>query len=235
MNVYHTPQYQAYRRECAFVFSEEYRAARPEKRQKFPDGWSVRTNYYTGQGKHPMRAARHQLLDSGGQTTYTWDNLNDDGEFFHLIAHSNGRRYLIFREDLYGYSVLELETGQTLHYMPERSWPLDGRMGEETFIWTDVRYDLGTDLLAVFGCYWASTNDTVFLDFSHPMEEKRWDQWLEMHDVVDPGYDYYDDIDLERFGRNGFFYFKTSSAQDGSQGEFAFPADQLLKLVREKK
>ena len=31
MNVYHTPQYQAYRQECAFVFSEEHRSSLPGK------------------------------------------------------------------------------------------------------------------------------------------------------------------------------------------------------------
>ena len=37
-------------------------------------------------------------------------------------------------EDLYGYSVLEVETGRTMHYIPEKSWPLDGRQGEETSV-----------------------------------------------------------------------------------------------------
>ena len=119
MNVYHTPQYQAYRQECAFVFSEEHRSSLPGKTELLSEGYSVRTDYYTGQGRYQLHAARHRLLDSGGQVVYTWDNINDDGEFYQLIPHANGNHYLIFREDLYGYSVLEVETGETLHYIPE--------------------------------------------------------------------------------------------------------------------
>ena len=90
MNVYHTPQYQAYRQECAFVFSEEHRSSLPGKTELLSEGYSVRTDYYTGQGRYQLHAARHRLLDSGGQVVYTWDNFNDDGEFYRLFPHANG-------------------------------------------------------------------------------------------------------------------------------------------------
>lgn len=235
MNVYHTPQYQAYRQECAFVFSEEHRSSLPGKTELLSEGYSVRTDYYTGQGRYQLHAARHRLLDSGGQVVYTWDNLDFDGEFCKLISHANGRRYLVFREDLYGYSVLEVETGRTMHYIPEKSWPLDGRQGKETFIWTNVAYDAATSLLAVWGCYWACPNGTLLLDFSDPLEEQDWKRWLDVQDVVDPDLDIYDDIDLERFGEDGLIYFRTSSAEDGARGELTLPTEQVLDLVRAKK
>lgn len=234
MNVYHTPQYQAYRRKCAVVFSEEYRSTLPGKTEELPGGYSVCSDYYMGHLQYQIRAARHQLLDNRGQVVYTWDNLDFDGEFCTLIVHANGKRYLIFREDLYGYSVLEVETGRTLHYIPEKSWPLKEKMGEETFIWTGAAYDPGTSLLAVSGCYWASTNDTLFLDFSRPMEEQDCAWWLEMHEVVDPEYDLWDDIDLERFGEDGLLYFRAFSAVDGSRADFTFPEEHILELVKRK-
>ena len=160
MNVYHTPQYQNFRQEHAFLFSEDCLCQRPGKENELPQGWTVRTSRYQGGA---CRAARHQLLDSGGQVVYTWDNLDYDGEFCKLIVHANGMHYLIFREDLYGYSVLEVETGRTLHYIPERSWLLDDRMGQETFIWTNAAYDSATNLLAVWGCFWACPSSMVFL------------------------------------------------------------------------
>ncbi len=235
MNVYHTPQYQAYRQECAFVFSEEHRSSLPGKTELLSEGYSVRTDYYTGQGRYQLHAARHQLLDSGGQVVYTWDNFNDDGEFYRLFPHANGNHYLVFREDLYGYSVLEVETGRTMHYIPEKSWPLDGRQGKETFIWTNVAYDAATSLLAVWGCYWACPNGTLLLDFSDPLEEQDWKRWLDVQDVVDPDLDIYDDIDLERFGEDGLIYFRTSGAEDGARGELTLPTEQVLDLVRAKK
>ena len=235
MNVYHTPQYQAYRQECAFVFSEEHRSSLPGKTELLSEGYSVRTDYYTGQGRYQLHAARHRLLDIGDRVVYTWDNINDDGEFYRLIPHANGNHYLVFREDLYGYSVLEVETGRTMHYIPEKSWPLDGRQGKETFIWTNVAYDAATSLLAVWGCYWACPNGTLLLDFSDPLEEQDWKRWLDVQDVVDPDLDIYDDIDLERFGEDGLIYFRTSSAEDGARGELTLPTEQVLDLVRAKK
>ncbi len=233
MNVYHTPQYQDYRRRCAFVFSEGYCSTLPGKREALSGGYSVRTDYYMGHLQYQIRAARHRLLDSGGQVVYTWDNLDCDGEFYRLFPHANGKHYLVFREDLYGYSVLEIETGETLRYIPEKSWPLDGRQGEETFLWTGAVYDPGTNLLAVSGCYWASTNDTLFLDFSRPLEEQGCERWLEMHKVVDPEYDLYDDIDLERFGEDGQLWFRAFSAVDGKRADFVLPAERILRMARE--
>ena len=79
MNVYHTPQYQQFRRENSFVFSEEYRSTLPGKMETLAEGYSVCTDYYMGHLQYQIRAARHRLLDSGGQVVYTWDNLDYDG------------------------------------------------------------------------------------------------------------------------------------------------------------
>ena len=83
--------------------------------------------------------------------------------------------------------------------------------------------------------YWACPNGTLLLDFSDPLEEQDWKQWLDVQDVVDPDLDIYDDIDLERFGKDGLIYFRTSSAEDGARGELTLPTEQVLELVRAKK
>ena len=236
MNVYHTPQYQAHRQACAFVFSEEYRSTLPRKEEALPGGYSVRTDYYTGHLQHQLRAARHQLLDSGGQVVYTWDSLDFDGEFCALVGHANGKHYLIFREDLYGYSVLEVETGETMHYIPEKSWPLDGRMGEETFIWTNAAYDPETDLLAVWGCFWACPSSMVFLDFSAPLKEQGCGRWVEMHEIMDPDYELFDDIRLVNWNVHGWTCFECTSATEntGWTEELVF-REKILDAVRKKK
>lgn len=236
MNVYHTPPYQQFRRENSFVFSEECRSGLPGTTEPLLEGYSVRTDYYVGHLQHQIRAARHSLLDSGGQVVYTWDNLDDDGEFYRLIPHANGRHYLIFREDLYGYSVLELETGETAHYVPEQSWPLDGGQAQETFIWTGAAYDPKSNLLAVWGCYWACPNSMVFLDFSDPLMEQDCGCWVEMHEVVDPDYDLYDDIEMENWNVRGWTRFRCASAT-GNSGwqELLVPQEKIVDAVREKK
>lgn len=233
MNVYHTPQYQNFRREQAFLFSEDCLCQRPGKEPELPQGWTVRTSRYQGGLYH---AARHQLLDSGGQVVYTWDNINDDGEFYRLFPHANGNHYMVFREDLYGYSVLEVETGRTMHYIPEKSWPLDGRQGEETFIWTNVAYDAATNLLAVWGCYWACPNSMVFLDFSDPLSEQDCGCWVEMHEIMDPDYDLFDDIDMINWNVRGWMCFQcTSATEDTGRTEELVPQEKILDAVRRKK
>lgn len=236
MNVYHTPQYQAYRQRCAFVFAEPYRSALPGKTEELSEGYSVRTDYYTGHLEYQIRAARHQLLDSGGQVVYTWDNLDFDGEFCTLISHANGNHYLIFREDLYGYSVLEVETGGTAHYVPEKSWPLAERMGEETFIWTNAAYDRETSLLAVWGCYWACPGSTAFLDFSSPLSEQDCDCWVEIHEIMDPDYDLFDDIRMVNWNVRGWTCFEcTSATENTGWTEELVPREKILDAVRRKK
>lgn len=235
MNVYHTPQYQKFRQEQAFLFSEDCLCQRPGKENELPQGWTVRTSRYQYQGG-ACRAARHQLLDIGGRVVYTWDNINDDGEFYQLIPHANGNHYLVFREDLYGYSVLEVETGRTMHYIPEKSWPLDGRQGKETFIWTNAGYDPGTNLLAVWGCYWACPGSTVFLDFSDPLSEQDCGCWVEMHEIMDPDYGLFDDIEMTNWNVRGWTCFQcTSATEDAGWMEELVPQEKILDAVRNKR
>ena len=237
MNVYATPHYQAHRRTYDFLFDEKYRAQRPETVAKLSEEYSIQTNYYgiAEPGRYAIHVSRHQLLNAAEETVFTWDNINDDAEFCTLFSHMNGRHYLVFREDLYGYSVLELESGRTLRYIPEESFPLAGERFQETFIWTGSRYDPGSNLLAVSGCYWACPIGTLFLDFTEPLTEQSCNQWLDIHDVVDADYERYDDIDLERFGSDGLLYFKAFSAKDGQRADFTFSLSRTVELVQAKR
>lgn len=53
MNVYHTPQYQSFRQEHAFLFSEDCLCQRPGKEPELPQGWTVRTSRYQGASTAP--------------------------------------------------------------------------------------------------------------------------------------------------------------------------------------
>ena len=72
-----------------------------------------------------------------------------------MFCHSNGKHYLVFRIELYGYSILEVETRKEMHYVPTCVHPEEGEYVEEVFIWTSADYDSGSNLLAVTGCIWA--------------------------------------------------------------------------------
>jgi hypothetical protein len=88
-----------------------------------------------------------------------------DNQFVNLVKHRNGKDYLVYRKDLYGYSVYDVADRKNADYFPKES--LDGG---ETFIWCSVKYCAVNDVLAVDGCYWACPYGFMFYDFSNPME-----------------------------------------------------------------
>ena len=98
--------------------------------------------------------------------------IEEDRVFIDLIHHQNGRKYLIYRQDLYGYSVMDVESGETVDFIPKSSFvPIGGKRIEmETFIWCESKYCKTNNLLVVYGCYWACPFCFEFYDFSNPME-----------------------------------------------------------------
>lgn len=46
------------------------------------------------------------------------------------------------------------------------------------------------------GCFWACPNGVILLDFTNPMQET---PWVDLIDVMDGGYEKYDDLDFVRW------------------------------------
>lgn len=224
MNIACTRRYAERRSAHAPLFVPACRSGRPERLTELGDGLRVRTRYYEGVVEHAVHASESELLDGGGQVLYRWRNLDDDGEFAALIRHANGRRYLIFRRELYGYSVLEIDTGRDFHFVPAGSFPDEGEPFQETFIWTGASYDPASGLLAASGCFWACPNDTLVLDFAHPLEEC---PAVDLHDLLDPDYEKYDDIDLDRWDGRGGMFLCVSSAETGQYSALHLTREQI--------
>ena len=125
----------------------------------------------------------------------TWRCIDDRAEFFSLIRHANGKFYLVFRQDLYGYSVLELDRGRIMRFVPD-AWTL----GKESFIFSGVRYLRGWDALAVSGCYWAAPNGVHLVSFAEPMSEEQ--RYIDVLDYMQGGYDTYEQADFASFEGN---------------------------------
>jgi len=130
-----------------------------------------------------------------GKQIYSFKNLEDQAEFCKLIHHSNGNSYLLFRRDLYGYSVLNLNTLEDFHYFPA----CNIKPKDETFIWCDPIYNPKNDLLIVFGCYWACPYDLILVDFKDPFAPAENQVCIyfkkEIGDIIDNGY-YWDGTTL---------------------------------------
>jgi len=75
-----------------------------------------------------------------------------------------GREYILCGIDYQGYTIIDLETGQTESFIPEEAYEGHG------FCWAAMYYQTDTDKLIVDGCYWACPYELVVYDISEPMQ-----------------------------------------------------------------
>ena len=153
---------------------------------------------------------------------YAWRNLDTDGKFCSLFRHRGGKHYLIFRTELYEYSVLEMESGQEMHYIPACVHPEEGQKAEKVFIRTGADCDPGTDLLAVTGCIRACS--TTVLDFSCLLQPP--ERWLDLRRVVDPDDTRFDDIEFVRWESGGLL-LRGCDAESGRRKEVQVSMEQV--------
>ena len=184
-NVAYTPEYQAKRQKWDAVFTEENLK---ETTEFSVEEYNFVRKKYSGQVHGcNIHSSETIVKNSGGEEIYRWRNQDDSCEFIKLIHHSNGCDYLLFRVDLYGYGVFDLLDRKEFFYVPK---------GPESFIWTDATYNPQSDMLAVEGCFWACPYSVHLVDFKEPMKESK---WKDLFDILDGGYDNYDDIDFKRW------------------------------------
>ena len=200
----------------------------PSQDDQFPltDGYSVRSKAYCHQGGLYLNGSENELLDKEGRVRYAWRNMDTDGEFCSLFRHRNGTHYLIFRTELYGYSVLDVERGQEMHYVPACVHPEEGQKPEEVFIWAGADYDPHTDLLVVTGCIWACPYSTIVLDFSCPFQPQPPEHWLDLRHIVDPDDTLFNDIEFVRW-EDGLLVLRGSDAEDDQWKEVRVSVEQL--------
>jgi len=165
-----------------------------------------------GQGYRLMRRIYTDSKEVGGMVSalesYSVVLMKDDQMIFSyrvcadaapgvadkVILHSDGREYFLFKESLYGLSVLDIADQKVYRYIPrgeehDRDYPCG-----ESFIITGIHYDPSTDLIAFDGCFWACPGDVMAGDFSDPMEYNP--RYVGIHRIIDPEYDEIIDIDF---------------------------------------
>lgn len=232
-NIAYEKRYQDWRSQYDTLFAPENRF--PQQDEQFPlaDGYSVRSKAYFHDGDLYLNGSENELLDKEGKVRYAWRNLDMDGEFCSLFRHRSGNHYLIFRTELYGYSVLEVESGQEMHYVPACVHPTEGQRAEEVFIWTSADYDSGTDLLAVTGCIWACPYSTIVLDFSRPLRPQPPERWLDLRRIVDPDDTRFDDIEFVRWTEDRLI-LRGSNVEDGQWREIAIQLEQIEQSLMDR-
>ncbi|MFR2082020.1 MAG: hypothetical protein ACLS4Q_11990 [[Eubacterium] siraeum] len=232
-NIAYEKRYQDWRSQYDTLFAPENRF--PQQDEQFPlaDGYSVRSKAYFHDGDLYLNGSENELLDKEGKMRYAWRNLDTDGEFCSLFRHRGGNHYLIFRTELYGYSVLEMESEQEMHYVPACVHPTEGQRAEEVFIWTSADYDPSTDLLAVTGCIWACPYSTIVLDFSRPLRPQPSKRWLDLRRIVEPDDTRFDDIEFVRW-EDGALILRGCDAENGQWREIAIQIEQIEQSLMDR-
>ena len=83
--------------------------------------------------------------------------------FAWIENHANGHDYLLCGEDYQGQTIIELDTGKRIDYLPKGA---DAGFG---FCWVEVFPSPNGNTIAVDGCFWACPYEVILHDFSEPM------------------------------------------------------------------
>lgn len=191
-NAVNSAQYQARIKQAEALFEEQNFTQR--QTINLDSGYEIEKDAY-GLGAASFGGGKYTLFDTHKTQIKSWRCIDDRAEFFSLIRHANGKFYLIFRQDLYGYSVLELDRGRIMRFVPD-AWTL----GKESFIWGGVHYLRGWDALAVSGCYWGAPNGVHLVSFAEQMSEEQ--RYVDVLDCIQSGYDIYEQADFAGFEGN---------------------------------
>ncbi len=195
-NMYGTPEYDAYVQKISYVKQEQYICDR--ETFDLPDGYQLSVvNYSDMQGNVVRAVMQHCILKKCEQVIYEYDTTYERRQFTEFIHHSNGHRYWPFYVDLYGISYMDMENYEVYNYVPQGHDNEYGALIGESFIITDIHYDINTNLIAYGGCYWAGTSDVMVGDFSKPLNFNP--KLIGVHDIIDPEWDEIGDIDFVRF------------------------------------
>lgn len=83
--------------------------------------------------------------------------------FAFIENHPNGHDYLVCGEDHQGQTIIELDTGKRVDYIPDDAYQGAG------FCWAAIIPSPSKTLLAIDGCIWGGPYEVVIVDFSDPM------------------------------------------------------------------
>lgn len=161
------------------LFSKINVSESPEEKE-LGEGYTVKSYGYTeDHGSAGVECCAICSLFHNEEFLYEWKNIYGTSRLSNIIHHSDGNDYFLFDEDLYGYSVLNLKTGESMHYIPEESYRKLSAP-KETFIWCEGFYDQKTNQMAVDGCYWACPYGVIVVDFSNPLVPVEAKDWIDV-------------------------------------------------------
>jgi hypothetical protein len=134
------------------------------------------------------------------------DVVRNYSSFWYAFSqHSNGSEYLLCGEDYQGQTIINLDTGKRIDYLPEEAKKGHG------FCWVTVHPSPDSKYLAVEGCVWACPYEIIIYDFSDP-------EILPYHQVEGFSMPYFEEYDSGwrdgSFVATGKQYIRKSDGKD---------------------
>ena len=131
---------------------------------------------------------------------FEWTNYYSKSLLHKIINHNNGKRYFIYNEDLYGYSVVDLDSKEHINYIPYESYlSPSSNQYKDTFIFCDAFYNKYNSKIAIEGCIWAAPYSIIVFDFKNPLDIKTIKEWKDVQDIESTEYH---DIDFFKWKQN---------------------------------
>ena len=177
-NIAYTKEYQLTRDKVEYLFQDCFLDS-SENRTIANGKFRLNIKTYTEKTASRIMGAQFISVYNKNEELLFEQKCTYDKGFFRYIAHENGEEYLLFSIDLYGYSILNLNSLTVFHYIPEEA---------ETFIWTDADYS-GSNKIAALGCFWACDYEFEIYGFSNP--EKLPYKQLVRHEDLEPQYNHW--------------------------------------------
>ncbi|MDR2478869.1 MAG: hypothetical protein LBD48_06095 [Treponema sp.] len=174
-NAAYSPEYMDYRNEIIIAaYNEKYKTGE----ETFEDNFiKVIHEYYCTSNKKYY--CENSKIYKNNSLLHEYFNLDDSVGFFcEYIKYSNGQDYIFYKEDLYGYSVFEVTTKNIFNYYPRATF----KDKEETFIGTDIHYNINNNIFAAGGCYWACPSDVFLVKADNPMEQ--FSELINIHEII---------------------------------------------------
>lgn len=204
-NVYNSEKHKKIMNNQRYVIDDKFLSE--TKKYELSDGFSLECIIYRDgeQREHYFYTtafANKMTVKNADRTIYEYYCFYDHAKpFTEIIHHKNGHRYYPFHIDLYGISFLDVDTLEVYNYIPEGYEHDKKYMCGESFIITDIHYNIESNLIAYGGCYWAYPCGVMVGNFSDPLNFNP--HLINLHDIFDSEYD--NDIDFREWKYNRLY------------------------------
>ena len=174
-------QYKTYK-ESIELFNEEIN-----------EGYIVEHNLYIDNENRYIGDKCRLILNDN--CLFEWKNYYGKSQLHRVINHKNGNTYFIYNEDLYGYSVIDLNSKEHINYLPFESYrDISDSRYKDTFIFCDSHYNEYNNKIAIEGCFWAAPYSIITFDFSEPLTIKTIEYWKDVQNINSGNYNSLDFI-----------------------------------------